>query len=152
MNASYCLVFTDEERRKIVEAFQIFIAKLMFAPVQVDAAPQAPASPSSPVRNAPSTTSARDRWARDRKGNELPNPEGCYSVDVHVFKAERKDTDSGAARMVVSFDSPTNRGSVNASCWDEKLFPFLAVASKEASATLHIVKNGKYLNICGVRA
>jgi hypothetical protein len=154
-NYAYAVVFTDEERRKIAEALQLFIAKLSCAAMQFEASPQVPVSPTAPAPNAPSlstTVPVRDRWARDRNGKQLANPEGCYSVEVHVFKAEAKETDAGAKRMLIAFDSPTGRGSVNASCWDERLFPFLAVASKELKATLHIVKNGKYLNVVGVRA
>jgi hypothetical protein len=157
----FTAVFSDDERRQIVGAFQLFISKLMSAAIQVDMAtppllcqdgkplPQVPAP--APAPSVPQTA-VRDRWARDRKGNELPNPPDCYTVNVHVFKAERKDTQTGATRMLVAFDSPSGQGTVNASCWDEHLFPFLALAGKEPKATLHIVKNGKYLNIVGVRA
>lgn len=149
---AYAVVFTDSERRKIAEALQLFITKLMSAPLQVDAAPQAPATPAPAPNSTQNPIPVRDRWARDRKGDDVPNPEGCYSVDVHIFKAERKNTDAGTERMIVAFDSPTGKGTVTASCWDERLFPFIAVQAKEPKATLHIVKKGKYLNVVGVRA
>lgn len=153
----YTITITDAERRQVADALAMLVNKFTNAAVQLDAPPatQLPLpQPSPAARPASEPTEPRDRWARDRKGNELPNPEGCYTVAVHVFKAERADLKTGnkSPRMKVAFDSPTGQGQCDASCFDEKLFPYLAKASKEARATLHIVKKGNYLNVVGIRA
>jgi len=110
-------------------------------------------SPPAAAQPAPPTPpiALRDRWARDRKGYELPNPSGCEAITAHIWKQERRDT-SGRARLKVSWQAPGGKGFVDAACWDEKLFPWIAAQSKEPTALLYVVKSGKYLNVVGVRA
>ena len=104
-----------------------------------------PAPPTPPI-------ALRDRWARDRKGNELPNPEGCVPYHVRIWKTERKDLSDGRPRLKVSWQTPSARDFIDANCFDEKLFPWIAAQSKEPTALLYVVKSGKYLNVVGVRA
>jgi hypothetical protein len=153
-------VLISEADYRELGRLQVALGKLIANVQLVPDAPQSPQTPGpvppthpAPHAHSTSTVPVRDRWARDRKGNEAPNPKDCYTVDVHVFKAVRDDVkSSGVERMKIAFDSPTGQGSVDASCWDDRLFPFLMVAAKEPKATLHIVKNGKYLNVVGIRA
>jgi hypothetical protein len=112
-------------------------------------------SPPAATQSKPTASpiALRDRWARDRKGNELPNPEGCEQIAVRLWKAERKDLADGTPRMRVAWNSPTARGSGDGNCFDDKLFPWLAAGTKTNEPTvLWITHNGKYTNIVGVRA
>jgi len=95
----------------------------------------------------------RDRWARDRNGNPITEmPKGAETFTVDVKAMVRKDS-SGKERMIVTFTKPEGQGFFEASAWDPELFPFLATRVKQRS-TLYIQtsKDGKYLNIVGVRA
>ena len=164
---TYTITLTESERTAWAKVLGAFVTKLLNAPVQIDSAPApnyisyssdvcAPrpttAQPSGHV--PPATPELRDRWARDRHGIEVPNPVGCEPFQVHVSKAERKDLSDGRPRMKVAWQAPGGqRGYVDAACWDEKLFPFLAAASKSPDkTTLYCVHSGKYLNIVGMRA
>jgi len=112
-------------------------------------------SPQAAAQSKPTASpiALRDRWARDRKGNELPNPEGSELIEVKLWKAERKDLADGTPRMKVAWNSPTARGSGDGNCFDDKLFPWLAAGTKTNETTaLWITHNGKYTNIVGVRA
>lgn len=161
---TYTIAITESERTTLAKSLGSLVTKLINAPIQIESHAQSPvdspsraalpaAAPVSTPSPKPETVEIRDRWARDRHGVELPNPEGCYTVSVHIFKAERNDVKStGAKRMKVAFDSPTGKGACDASCWDERLFPFIATMPTQPKGTLHVVQKGKYLNIVGVRA
>lgn len=153
---TYSVILTDSERRQVSEALAMLVRKFTNAKLEIEPTPGAQAdklpSPAQPEPAVAPTLNPRDRWARDRKGIESPQPKGCYSVNVHLFKAERADLSDGRPRMLLAFDSPTGKGSVDATCWDEKLFGWLALAKTQPAALLHVVKSGKYLNVVGVRA
>ena len=116
-----------------------------------DQAARAMLSPPAPASQSP-TIELRDRWARNRKGQEEPNPKGCESRTVYIEKIEHMpNASNGAKRIKVTFSYPEARGMGTASCFDENLFGFLANRMKQ-STVLHINTSGKYLNIVGVRA
>jgi hypothetical protein len=118
-------------------------------------------SPNNPV--APSGTEAaramlspppvelRDRWQRNKKGEEVPNPDGYETHTVDLWKAESAPTREGKPRWKITWPSPNGQGYIDGSCFDEKLFPFLANRVKQRT-TIYVVRNGKYLNVVGVRA
>jgi len=179
---TYSFTLTETERAAFAKVLGGLVTKLLNAPVQIDgaiAAVQAqtrldqvpPARPTDPasgtdlaraILSPPAAAQSqptrapielRDRWARDRKGNEVPNPEGCEALTVRIWKTERKDLSDGRPRLKVAWQSPSiSKGFGDANCFDEKLFPWIAAQSKEPTATLYVVKNGKYLNVVGVRA
>jgi hypothetical protein len=121
-----------------------------------------PANPPSPLRGGETAAppaavrtstpiEVRDRWARDRKGKEVPNPKGSYAVAVRIWKAERRDL-SDRPRLKVTWQNQ-EKGYTDAACWDENLFPFLAVASKNPQpTTIYLTQKDAYLNVVGVRA
>lgn len=176
---TYSFTLTESERTAFAKVLGGLVSKLINAPVQLDSSqssytsytsqslpPARPAdptgtdsarailSPPAAAQPAPPTTpiELRDRWARDRKGNELPNPDGCEAVTARIWKVERKDLSDGRARLRVTWYAPSGSGYVDANCFDDKLFPWIAAQSKEPTALLYVVKNGKYLNVAGVRA
>jgi hypothetical protein len=159
MTSSWEFTFTDEERRQLAAVLAMLVKKFANGSPVIESqkSPHLPQhlspsqSPAVASSNPPQPV-ARDRWARDRQGKEAPNPKGCHWLTAHIFKAERADLNDGRARMRVAFEVPNGNGSFNASCWDEKLFPYLAAQSKEPSTKLYLVKNGKYLNVVGVNA
>lgn len=153
---TYSFSLTESERAAFAKVLGGLVTKLINAPLQIDAPKSAPPANPKPaaVPVKPQTIEARDRWARDRKGNELPNPEGCEAHTVHLWKAEivkRKDAEK-TNFMKLAWDAPNGRGSVDASCFDVNLFPYFLAALKQSSVTLYTVRNGSYLNVCGVRA
>jgi hypothetical protein len=160
----YLIEVTETERAAIARVLGALVSKFINAPVFVEsptggtaAARAVLAGPQDPPAQSPSVAPAkspepRDRWARDRKGNEVPNPDGCETRTVKLMKAERKDLDTGAPRMKVAWPGP-ERGFVDANCFDEKLFPYLAQAKGSGNPlTIYIMKKDKYLNVIGVRA
>jgi len=162
---TYAFTLTETERAAFAKVLGGLVTKLLNAPVQIEEKPNGGTQQARAVLSPPSTPPAvaqsnpqapialRDRWARDRKGNEVPNPEGCEALTVRIWKQERKDLSDGRPRLKVAWQSPSiSKGFGDANCFDEKLFPWIAAQSKEATATLYVVKNGKYLNVVGVRA
>ena len=161
---TYTITITESQRTLLARALGLFVAKLTDAPIQVDA----PANPSAPlsgteqarailsppaVVSSPAPIAARDRWARDRKGNEVPHPEGSETYTVRISKAERKDLENGSPRMKITWANPGARGFTDANCFDEHLFPFLAAAKGSGAPTIiHLVRKDKYLNLVGVCA
>lgn len=125
------------------------IARAVLAP-----APPAP----SPTVAAPSST-IRDRWARDRKGKEVPNPEGCTSLEVRIVRTEeRKPSAPGKPPFLkVTYESPSGTGFADANCFDVNLWPAIAQAAviantQNGKVLLHTVRAGNYVNVIGVRA
>jgi len=107
-------------------------------------------SPPAAAQSMP-TIALRDRWARDKHGVEVPRPD-AEPVTVRIWKQERRDLADKTPRLKVSWANPSGKGFVDAACWDEKLFPWIAAQSKEPTATLYVVRAGKYLNVAGVKA
>ena len=160
--STYTITLTESERIAMASALGTFVSKLTNCRVQLEAptggthAARALLSPSTaPPAAAPAASpiEQRDRWARDRKGNEVPNPEGCETHTVHLWKAEviKRKQDAGAF-LKMAWDAPGGKGSVDATCFDVNLFPYFLAALKYPSVTLYTVRNGNYLNVVGVRA
>jgi hypothetical protein len=156
---TYTITITETERAAYAKVLGGFVTKLVNAPVQVDAASPSASSGTdaarallSPPAAAPAPPiAARDRWARDRKGNETP-PKEYQTVEAKIWKVERKDLPDNTPRMRVTWPAPTT-GYVDANCFDDRLFPWLSAgASNGQVTTLHIVRSGKYTNVVGVRA
>ena len=155
---TYSISLTELERTALAKALGTLVTKLTNAPVQIENSatlpPPAPPREKATAPVPPVTTNLiapRDRWARDRHGIEVPQPKGFEAFTVRGMKTEPADLEDKRARLKVSWQSQGS-GYVVASCWDEKLFPWLAAQSKEPTATLYVVKSGKYLNVIGVRA
>ena len=158
---TYTVTITESERTLLAKGLGALVTKLINAPIFVESpsggtqAARAVLSPPSPPAAAPATTpiEQRDRWARDRKGRELPNPKGCEAAERFISKLEEKPLDDGTPRMLVGWESPTGNGFAQGSCFDPKLFPWLILRQKSGEKTLlHILRKGKYLNVVGVRA
>jgi hypothetical protein len=116
---------------------------------QLKAAPGTDAQPPLPPAT-PTTPTLSDRWARNKNGVETPNPEGCETIECDIAKLEDKPS-NGKPRKIVTWSMPGERGFAHAACWDEKLFPYLANRLKQRT-TLHLLHNGDYTNVVGVRA
>ena len=176
---TYTITITETERAAMARGLGMIVAKLTNAPVFVEsptggtAAARALLSPAeqrrmgqqkddpemanrvSPPAAAPNPApiEPRDRWARDRKGNEVPNPEGAMQISVYLWKADPKPLSDGTPRMQIAWKASTARESGQGNCFDEKLFPWLAAGTKNSQpTTIYIVHKGKYTNIVGVRA
>jgi hypothetical protein len=160
---TYTITITETERTALAKALGMLTTKLINAPIFVESesggthaarsvlSPPQQASPAA----APSPTpviEVRDRWARDRKGGELPNPEGCVAREVHLSKTEQKQPrkTGGKPYLKVTWES-SERGFVDANCFDDKLWPWL-INQRGKRTTLYLVKSGEYLNVVGVRA
>lgn len=167
---NYTIIIDEKERQIMAEAFAIMARKIGTCTPVIDAKPSAdqtraiatPKSSAGEVRAYAGPAAAptpapiaeeRDRWARDRKGKELPNPEGCTAQTVHVWKVEQKQsrTPGKAPFWKVTWQSPTGKGYVDANCFDDQLAPVI-MARQGKSAILHTVRSGDYLNVVGVRA
>jgi len=151
---TYTITFTEAERVEFARVLSGFVAKLINARVQIENEKYRPASPAP---EPAAVSHVRDRWARDRKGVEVPNPEGCTAQEVHIWKVEKKPTKNGKAEFYkVTWAQPNGQGYVDANCFDEKLFPWLiqseAIAKQGAKATIYTVQKGGYLNVIGIRA
>lgn len=153
--ATYTITITESERVAMAAALGTFVRKLTDCRVQIEAptggthAARALLSPSTaPPAAVPAASpiEQRDRWARDRKGNEVPNPEGCYPADVHIWKTTQTDT-----FLKVTWQASTGQGFADANCFDPQLWPWL-IKSAGQRTRLYLRAKGNYLNIVGVRA
>ncbi len=108
------------------------------------AGPQPMAPESSP---APHTASElRDHWAADKKGNRYP-PKDSESKELVPISLTVAKTTTGADYWKVMF-----RGA-KANCFDKELAGHLTnAAAQQRALIVHLVKNGNYFNIAGVRA
>lgn len=154
---NYTLTITEEERQKLAEAFAIMARKIgSCAPVldspKSSPLPQAVQPPSTPAKSAaPTLPEPRDRWARDKKGNEVPWPKDCYEAEVNIWKVEQKPGKvAGSHYWKVTWQAD-GRGYADANCFDRELGPWL-INQQGHKTTLYLVKNGNYLNVVGVRA
>jgi hypothetical protein len=143
MNLAQRLQTAKPDQRAINAASGTDHARAILAPPPA----QVPA-----VASKPAPIAARDRWARDRKGNELPNPDGCTSGEVNIWKVEQKPPKraNGKPYMKVTWQSK-ERGYVDANCFDSQLFPWL-IGQQGKPTVLYLVRSGEYLNVVGVRA
>jgi hypothetical protein len=164
---TYTLTITESERTALAKSLGMLTTKLINAPIFVEApsggtqaaravlSPPAQTPPqSSPAAAAPTAPviEQRDRWARDRKGNELAWPEGTVTREVNLSKTEQKKPrkEGGKEYLKVTWESDT-RGFVDANCFDNKLWPWL-INQTGKRTTLYLMKSGEYLNVVGVRA
>lgn len=161
---TYTITLTESERAALAAALGTFVRKLTDCRVQIEAptggthAARALLSPSTAPPAAASASSAclqpstaipivqRDRWARDRKGNEVPSPEGAYPADVHVWKTQQTET-----FLKVTWQATTGQGYADGNCFDSQLWPWL-IKSAGQRTRLYLRPKGKYLNIVGLRA
>jgi hypothetical protein len=159
---SYTMTITESERTALAKSLGMLTTKLINAPIFVESpsggtqAARAVLSPppsTPPPAAAPSSTPVepRDRWARDRKGNELPNPDGCVTREVHLSKTEQRQGKTGKKPYLKVTWESSERGFVDANCFDDKLWPWL-INQRGKRTTLYLVKSGEYLNVVGVRA
>ena len=178
---TYTITITETERTALARSLGMLVTKLTSAPVFVEApsggtaAARAVLSPadqrrmgqqkndpamansaqlSPPAVASPAPIEQRDRWARNKKGVEVPNPAGCETQKVNLWKVVPADV-NGKRRMKVSWYAPAGqKGFVDAACWDEQLFPWLTKCAIEGDAPtiLYTVRSGNYLNVVGVRA
>jgi len=146
---TYTLTITETERTLLSRALGLFVTKLTNAPIFVESpsgGTQAAAANPAPV------IEQRDRWARDRRGRELPNPEGSVARQVHLSKTEQKMPRKAGGKpfLKVTWEAH-DRGFVDANCFDDQLWPWL-INQRGKPTTLYLVKSGEYLNVVGVRA
>jgi hypothetical protein len=106
-----------------------------------------------PQRPTPAPIEIREHWAKNKKGQETPNPEGCIEINAVITKLEDAPPrdNKTQTRKKLTWESPTGRGFADAYCWDEDLFPHLANRMKQQT-TFYIVRSGQYANVVGVRA
>lgn len=160
---TYTLTITETERTLLSRALGLFVTKLTNAPIFVESpsgGTQAARSVLSPPQQAPPAAAAnpapvieqRDRWARDRRGRELPNPEGSVARQVHLSKTEQKMPRKAGGKpfLKVTWEAH-DRGFVDANCFDDQLWPWL-INQRGKPTTLYLVKSGEYLNVVGLRA
>jgi hypothetical protein len=161
---TYTITINEAERASLAYTLSLLVAKLTNAKIEIDspygetrAARTVPSPQRTPAAAAPivPVVEQRDRWARDRRGKELPHPEGCATREVLIWKTEQKTAKGkggkpGMAFLKVTWESQ-DRGHVDANCFDSQLFPWLINQSGKRT-TLYLVKSGDYLNVVGVRA
>ena len=161
--STYTITLTEAERTAMAKVLGGLVTKLLNAPVVLENSPAgagtrpstAATSGSSAARAilsppaaapAPAPIELRDRWARDRKGSEAANPEGCYPADVHIWK-----TQASGKYLKVTWQSSAGQGFADANCFDSHLWPWL-IKSAGQRTRLYLVAKGTYLNVVGVRA
>ena len=171
---TYTFTLTESERLLLANVFGLFARKMANTPILIvsprgvrpwpfptEPSEQNPpahhASANSPSQAPPAAAQSaptanpialRDRWARDRKGNEVPNPEGCYPADVHLWKTEQKEK-----YLRITWESSNGSGFADANCFDQKLWPWILQAKAAGQKTrLYLVVKGKYLNVVGIKA
>ena len=163
---TYTITISEAERTAWAKVLGGLVTKLINAPIFVESPTAGTAAAravlSSPPQDSPAQPSGhvppptpmqpRDRWARDRKGNELPMPEGYAAREVTIWKAEQKPPkkENGKPFLKVTWQSQ-DRGYVDANCFDSQLFPWLIKQTGQRT-TIYLVKSGEYLNVVGVRA
>lgn len=160
---TYTITLTEAERTAMAKVLGGLVTKLLNAPVVLENSPAgAGTRPSTAATSGSSAARAilsppavapaaipieqRDRWARDRKGSELANPEGCYPADVHIWKTQQSEK-----YLKVTWQSSGGQGYADANCFDSQLWPWL-INSAGKRTRLYLLPKGKYLNIVGVRA
>jgi hypothetical protein len=76
--------------------------------------------------------------------------EAVEQITVTPTRIERKDLEDGTARLKVMWPA-RGRGFLEAACWDESLFAWVAGRIKQETV-FYVVHKGKYTNIVGVKA
>lgn len=159
---TYTLTLTESERTAMAKVLGGLVTKLINAPIFVEstsggtqAARAMLSPPPSPAAAAhspqPPVIEQRDRWARDRKGNEVPMPDGYAAREVTICKTEQKPKKDKSGNFLNVTWQSHDRGYVDAKCFDAQLFPWL-IKQQGQRTTIYLVKSGEYLNLVGVRA
>lgn len=166
MNAepTYTLTLTESERTAMAKVLGSLVTKLINAPIFVESPTGGTAAAravlSSPPQDSPAQPSghvppplpqSRDRWARDRKGQEVPMPEGYAAREVTIWKTEQKPKKDKSGNFLNVTWQSHDRGYIDAKCFDSALFPWL-IQQTGNKTTIYLVKSGQYLNVVGVRA
>jgi len=101
----------------------------------------------TPSSDKPERTAQAEtvRWSVDKF-----NREAVEQITVTPTRIERKDLADGRPRLKIMWPS-RGRGYIEASCFDETLFPWIAARLKQ-EAVLYVVHKDKYTNVVGVRA
>jgi len=156
---TYSFTLTETERAAFAKVLGGLVTKLLNAPVQIEEKPNGGTQQARAVLSPPSTPPAvaqsnpqapialRDRWARDRKGNELPNPEGCITITVQIWKTAQRGN-----FLRVTWPLPNGSGYADANCFDSDLWPWLIKQTGVRDTRLYVVNKGRYMNVVGVRA
>ena len=101
---TYTITLSEAERTAWAKVLGGLVTKLINAPIFVESPtggtaaaravlsspPQDPPPPPSGHVPPPTPLQQRDRWARDRKGNEVPMPDGYAAREVTIWKTEQK--------------------------------------------------------------
>jgi hypothetical protein len=165
----YTITITESERAALGRALGTLTTKLINAPIFVEApsggTQQARAVLSPPPPTPPPAAAApvspgdepRDRWASDRRikspygAAEFWAKQGCTGVEVNLCKAENKPGDRPYLR--ITWELATARGLAHANCFDQELWSWL-IARIGRKTRLYLLesKDGKYVNVVGVRA
>jgi hypothetical protein len=158
---TYTITLTESERTAMAAALGIFVSKLTNCRVQIEAPARALLSPSTaPPAAAPaaSPVEQRDRWAEDRR-IKRPQDAGIFWAQLGATAREVAiwKTDQTPKFLKVTWQAagPNANGYIDANCFDQKLWPWILSRSKSGQlTTLYVVpaKEGKYLNVVGVRA
>jgi hypothetical protein len=159
---TYTLTLTESQRVALAAALGILVAKLANCHIEIAApkleSPDGGTHSARAILSPPAAASAkpsppieqRDRWARNRKGEEVPNPEGATAREVNLWKTEQKTGKSGG-KSYLKVTWQGENGFVDANCFDQQLFPWL-IKQAGQKTRLYTVRSGNYLNIVGVRA
>ena len=161
---TYTVILTEAERTAMAKVLGALVTKLINAPVFVEspsggtASARAVLSPPSPPAAAlatpqtPTPIEQRDRWAKDKHGNEVTWPTGAEVREVTIWKTEQKPprTEGGKPYLTVTWQAK-ERGYVDANCFDKTLFPWLIKQTGQPT-TIYLTTSGRYLNVVGVRA
>jgi hypothetical protein len=156
------LTMTDEERRRYADFALWLNGKLMNASPVLESSPPQPSPNATPTGAAPPAARApqpapievRDRWAKDRKGNELPFPKDCTAGQGKIWKTEERPTkDKKGTYLKVTWEVIAGAGHVDANCFDKDLRAWVAKVHAEGKpTTLYTVHSGNYVNLVGIRA
>jgi hypothetical protein len=168
---TYTITLTESERTAMAAALGTFVSKLTNCRVQIEAptggthAARALLSPSTaPPGAAPAASpiEQRDRWAEDRRIKQPQDAgifwaqQGATAREVAIWKIEQTPK---FLKVTWQAAGPNANGYIDANCFDQKLWPWIISKSKSSQltgqlTTLYVVpaKEGKYLNVVGVRA
>lgn len=153
----YIITVTESERSAIAKALGALVTKFIHAPIfdaetrAMLSTSQSPAPPAA--ASCPAPIEQRDRWAKDRKGNELANPAESFTVDATIWKTQQVDRPGKEKYLRVTWpNGVSGTGYSDANCFDRDLWPWLIKQTGQHNTRLYLVKKGSYMNVVGVRA
>lgn len=104
------------------------------------------ASPPDKGNAPPSVEHPRDRWARDREGKEIPQP-NAEAYTVRIWKCEQGVGTAGNQFLDVRWEHR------RAYCHDPRLFPWILAAVKSHSQIILYLKlQNNFDTIVGVKS